>query len=148
MSFTQDLVAGLSEYLATTTEPPATPFAYRLTGAYSDSEFGIYEVDFPLGRNVPGLIIRPYGPAGDDPSLSDSVVSIQLEFQGPSSRVIPAADYAFDRLQGFWGGTLGTVKVQHVERVSASGFGSDETQNYKQTENYYLKVHRPSTHRQ
>jgi hypothetical protein len=146
MSFTEDLVDAVAEYLAT--NPDATqPLTWRPTGQYLASEFGIFVYAAPLARDRHSVVITPFY-SSDDLTLSDSVVSIQLDFYGTRREVTRARDDAFDRLHGFEDGKIGPVDVQRVSRTSSASLGIDEAGNLRLTDNYDLAVHRPSTHRQ
>lgn len=146
MGFTKDLIEGVAEHLSA---PVDSPFEYRSDGSpYATGELGIYAMVAPLEKTRGlSVVIRAYD-AADDPSLSDTDVSIQLDFYGPSVPLLDGIDYAFDRLHGLWGGTLGGVKIQQITRTSGAPMGQDEGGNLRQTENYNLAVHRPSTYRQ
>lgn len=144
MSFTEDFLDGMATYLSA----PGSPFLYRPTAPYADGEYGIFIMTAPLVKNRPlTLVLRTYY-FDDDPSLSDSALSVQLDFYGPARAVLQGTDYAFDRLQGMWGGTLGGIKVQSATRTSVAVMGQDEGGNLRQTENYELAVYRPSPNRQ
>lgn len=142
-SFTELFVNAIAEYLC---EVPSG-FTFRGTGVYQDSEVGIYVYTAPLSRDRHSLVITPFYSL-DDLSLSDSTVSIQLDFYGTRSEVTRMRDDAFDRLQGFEDGKIGPVDVQTVQRTSSANMGIDEAGNLRLTDNYDLAVHRPSTHRQ
>jgi len=146
MTFTESVINGVARWLAD--NPNATqPLVFRQTGQYADSEFGIYAVLAPLVRDRHSLVINAY-PVGDDTSLSDSIVGVQLDFYGTKLEVTRAVDDAFNRLHGLWGVTLGGVKVTSAVRQSGGSQGQDQAGNLRHTENYYLGVHRLSNHRQ
>ncbi|WKW85409.1 tail terminator [Microbacterium phage Milani] len=146
MSFTIDLVNGVAAYLAS--NPNATqPLVWKADSVYDGPDFGVYALTAPLKRVSRTLVIAPFGPESDL-TLSDDTVSLQLDARGSKAEVVRVMDDAFDRLQGFWGGKIGVVAVQSVARTSVANLGSDEAGNFRQTQNYDLKVYRPSTHRQ
>ncbi|AYQ99472.1 tail terminator [Microbacterium phage Johann] len=140
MSFTENLVNGLGAYLG---DLPL--FTWRQSGNYQPGEWGLFAMTAP--QNTRAVVIRPFD-TQDDPSLSDSVVSVQFEFRGSKAEVVQGIDAVFDALHGFWGGKIGGVKVQTVLHTPGSPLTVDEAGNYRHTDNYDLKVHRPSTHRQ
>lgn len=146
MSFTETLVDAVAEYLATNSEA-SHPLTWRPTATYEDSESGIFVYTAPQARDRHSVVITPFG-GDDDLSLSDSVVSIQLDFYGTRREVTRMRDDAFDRLHGFEDGRIGPVDVQRVERTSSASLGIDEAGNLRLTDNYDLAVHRPSSHRQ
>lgn len=142
-TFLEDLAKHLSK-----TADSTSPFTWRSTGTYSASEFGIYAMVAPAARNRSGdLVIRVYD-SMSDPTLSDSTLAVQLDFYGPAQAILDATDYVFDRLHGSWGVKLGVVRVISGTRTSGAPWGQDEGGNLRQTENYELAVHKPSTNRQ
>lgn len=143
MGFTRNLIDGIGADLHN-----VGGLVWRAEGNYAPGEFGIYAMLAPLAKVRPlSLVVRAYD-SSDDPSLSDSEVAVQFDFYGPAAQVVDAVDAVFDKYQGRWGGTLGGVKVQEITRTSGAPLGQDEGGNLRQTENYNLAVHRPSTHRQ
>lgn len=140
MTFTEDLVNGLGAYLGA-----LPPFTWRASGDYTSGEWGLYAMTAPMNQRC--VVIRPFH-SSDDPSLSDSVVAVQLEFRGGKAEVVRGMDIVFDALQGFWGGKIGTVAVQTVTHTPGAPLTLDEAGNYRHTDNYDLAVHRPSSHRQ
>ncbi|QLF82700.1 tail terminator [Microbacterium phage Cicada] len=140
MSFTEDLVNGLGAYLG---DLPL--FTWREDGNYQAGEWGLFAITAP--QNTRAVVIRPFF-TSDDPSLSDSVVSVQLEFRGTKREVVRGMDEVFDALHGFWSGKLGTVRVQTITHSPGSPLTVDEAGNHRHTDNYDLAVYRPSSHRQ
>lgn len=144
---TKGFLEDLAEYLSESSDSNS-PFTWRTPGVYAPVEFGIYAMVAPPKRNRTGdLVIRVYDSASD-PSLSDSTMAVQFDFYGSAQTVLDASDYVFNRLQGIWGVTMGEVKVVQGTRTSGAPWGQDEGGNLRQTENYELDVHRPSTNRQ
>lgn len=140
MSFTEDLLNGLGAYLA---EDELLHF--RVSGNYLPTEWGIYPIIAPA--NTRCIVLRPYYSSSEF-ALSDTIVSIQIEYRGGKAEVIRAMDAVFDRLQGFTSGKIGSVDVQTISHTPGTFLGLDEAGNYRHTDNYDLAVHRPSTHRQ
>lgn len=144
-SFTENLLNGLGSLLAS--NPSAEhPLTWRQSGAYAAGESGIWVYLAGQKHTRVGVAIRAFGGA-DDPSLSDSAPEVQLDFYGGPLQVVRMVDDAFNLLHGRWGGTIGGVKVQQISRTSGAVLGQDEAGNLRQTENYSLAVHRPSTNR-
>lgn len=140
MTFTEDLVNGLGEYLGS-----LPLFTWNPTGAYGPGEWGIYAFTAP--QDTRAVVLRPFS-AQDDPALSDSTFSVQVELRGSKREVVRGLDAVFDAMHGMWGGTLGSVRVQYVTHTPGSPLTVDEAGNHRHTDNYDLKVYRPSTHRQ
>lgn len=85
----------------------------------------------------------------DDISLSDSVLGVQVTVRSPDiERVKGIASDLFALFHGRWGGMLGRVTLVSARRASGTNTGQDSNDRQGRTENYYLTVHRPSTHRQ
>ncbi|QGH80673.1 tail terminator [Microbacterium phage Zanella] len=146
MSFTEDLINGVAEYLAS--NPSANPQVYfDATGQYPENQWGIFALSAPIKRNQRSLVIAPFSPEAPY-SSSDDVVSVQLDYYGPALEVVRVMDDAFDRLQAVWAVTMGGIKVQSIGRTSSARLGFDEAGNYRHTQNYDLAVYRPSSHRQ
>lgn len=143
MSFTEDLINDLAAYL----DIHVGVLKWRATGTYSAEEFGIYAMTAPLAKTRQALVIRVYD-TEDDLTLSDSTVAVQFDWYGTPLSIVRAMDDTFDCLQGLWGGKLGSVKVQSIDRDSGAPLGQDEAGNLRVTENYSLAVHRPSPNRQ
>lgn len=85
----------------------------------------------------------------DDYSLSDSVEGIQATIRSADiERVRGISSDLFALFHGRWGGMLGTVTLVSARRASGTNAGQDSSDRQGRIENYYLTVHRPSTHRQ
>lgn len=147
-TFTENLLEGIAAYLAADTTA-SVPLAWLASGNYGLNASGIYVIDAPVvqGPRPLTLVIRPYY-SENALSLSDSTLTFQLDFYGPKRDVVRSVDDVLDRLHGYPGGTIGGVKVQSIERTSGAVLGLDEGGNHRQTENYDLAAHRPSSHRQ
>ena len=145
-SFLEDLLNGLGALLASDRPGRQHPLTWRANGAYQTGESGVWVYLSGQAHKQTGVAIRAFG-GSDDPSLSDSEVEVQLDFYGTPREVVRMADDAFNLLHGRWGGIIGGVKTQLVNRTSVGVLGQDEVGNLRQTENYSLTVHRPSTNR-
>jgi len=145
--FTTDLLAGLATWLAL----PANGLGatYDATGAYTALQLGIV-----LGELRPQpdrqIVLTAY-PVSDDPSLSDSVVGVQVisRWEGRDPRPSDDLDDAvFSLLHGKERLVLSTgVTIVQVQRVSGAPLGWDENQRRSVSSNYRVTVHRPSTNR-
>lgn len=79
---------------------------------------------------------------------SDDVVGVQAMIRSRSRGQVRAiASGIFAVLQSRRGGSLGTVRLVSARRASGTNVGQDADGRLVRSENYYLTVHRPSTHR-
>jgi hypothetical protein len=142
MSFTTDLLQGLAQYLAA-----AGIGTYRPTGAYLPSETAIAFDAMPPDPDR-AIVLSDY-PVSDDPSLSDSVVGIQIRTRGLSDPldVKSISDAVFALLHGANWVNFGTVRVVEILRNSGIPMGRDENLRWERSDNYYATVNRPSTNR-
>lgn len=142
MSFTTDLLQGLAQYLAT-----AGVGTYRSTGAYLSSETAIVFDAMPPEPDR-AIVLSDY-PVSDDPSLSDSVLGIQIRTRGIADPldVKAISDAVFNLLHGANGVNFGTVRVVEILRNSGIPMGRDENNRWERSDNYYATVNRPSTNR-
>jgi hypothetical protein len=90
-------------------------------------------------------------PVSDDPSLSDSVIGLQVTTRagGQDPRAVDDyADAAFDQLHGLHDATLATgVHVVECLHRSGSSLGQDDLKRWGRVDNYYVTVWRPSPNR-
>lgn len=145
MTFTEDFLGGIASLLVANS--PSVPLTYRANGAYLASENPVWMGVTGQEKVRTGVTLWVLD-GEDDPSLSDSELLLTLDFYGTPREVVRMVDDAFNALHGRWGGTIGGVKLQFSNRTSGAKLGQDEAGNLRQTENYSLTVHRPSTHRQ
>lgn len=107
---------------------------------------GIYVDVWP--ENVDSVTLTDYA-ISDDPSLSDSVVGVQVavwaEDRGKLRAIISDI---FDLMHGRWGGTMGNVRFSTITRRSGANLGQNSSGRIGRSENYYIQAHRPSGHRQ
>lgn len=88
-------------------------------------------------------------PVSDDPSLSDSVIGVQVTIRCTDKAKAKAiTSDLFNLFHGRWGGTLGSVRLVSAARRSGASLGQNASGRIGRTENYYLTVHRPSANRQ
>lgn len=145
--FTTDLLTGLAAYLAL----PANGLkaTYKTSGAYTALQTGIV-----LGELRPEpdrqIALSAY-PVSSDPSLSDSVVGVQIiaRWEGRDPR--PSDDLAddiFDILHGKTHLVLSTgITIVQILHASGAPLGWDENQRRSVSANYHVTVHRPSDNR-
>lgn len=142
--FDTDLLTGVAVLLAAAGHGTWSP-----SGGYTSGQTGIVLHAFP---DTPARVITltAYGVA-DDPSLSDSTYGLQVRtrWDGQDPRLVnDLAGAIFSTLQGLTV-TLSTgIKVVQCLRRSWVSLGQDDTKRWARSDNYYLDVHRPSTHRQ
>lgn len=146
-SFEQEVLDGFA--LVAAANPSArVPLVYDPTGkvAYRPDQVGIYVDSYPEG---PGgsVTITDYT-VSDDPSLSDSVMGIQVTIKHQDRLKVRAiSGDLFNLFHGRWGGMLGTVTLVSALRASGTNTGQDSNERQGRIDNYYLTLHRPSAHR-
>lgn len=144
MSFTTDLLSGIAQLLEDTGQGTWKP-----TGAYAtDDPTPIIIKSVPASPDRV-ITLSEYS-VSDDPTLSDSVKGLQVRFRaGRDPRTVDdMADDAFDVLHGLQGVELSTgVLIVQSYRQSSALLGADDNGRHERSDNYYLTVHRPSTHR-
>lgn len=145
MTFTENFLIGVAGLLVA--QSPSVPLTYRANGAYTAAENPIWMGVAGQEKVRTGVTLWATD-LDSDPSLSDSEIGLTLDFYGTPREVVRMVDDAFNALHGRWGGTIGGVKLQFCNRTSGAKLGQDEAGNLRQTENYSLAVHRPSTNRQ
>lgn len=123
---------------------------WSTTGAYTTTQTGIVFGTLP---QAPDRIIAlsAYG-VSDDPSLSDSVMGMQVRCRwgGMDPRLVDdLADLVFAYLHGKEHYTLSTGihVVSCVRNSGPASLGQDENRRWSNVQNFYLTVHRPSTNR-
>lgn len=128
--------------------PDATQqLTYRADdSAYTSGELGIYIDVWP---QTPGgsVTVADYT-VSDDPSLSDSVIGMQVTIRHADLMVVKRiTSDIFNRWHGRQRSMLGDVTVVSAMRTSGTNAGQDSNERQGRIENYYLTVHRPSTNR-
>lgn len=128
-------------------EETSLGLAYREGQAlYQDGELGIYIDTYP--EHLADTVALNEYTVSDDPSLSDSVMGVQVQIRASTSarrREISSA--LFDLFHGRQAGMLGTIRLVMSARASGTNVGQDSGGRLGRIENYYLTVHRPSPHR-
>ncbi len=96
----------------------------------------------------PYIVLTDYT-VDDDPTLSDSTLGIQASLRAEGLDVVKGmSSDLFALVHGRWGGMLGPVRLVSAQRASGTNVGQDSNNRQGRVENYYLRVHRPSTNRQ
>lgn len=145
--FQSNLLTGLAVYIAAATATVGA--TYTTSGAYTSAQTGIVLGNVPqMPDRVITLTAKPFS---DSPSLSDSVLSVQVltRTAGQDKRATDDLDDAlFSLLHGMVAVTLSTgVRIIQCLRYSGSPLGQDEHGRWMNSTNYYVTVHRPSTNR-
>jgi hypothetical protein len=145
MGFTTEVLSGVAQLLAgngvAEWKPPGTD-------PYLLDEAGIV-LGVPTQQPAALIALAVYR-TDDDPSLSDSVVGLQVRVRGRDADPRDAdalADGVFDTLHGYRG-YAGSVRIVYARRVSTLPLGVDDNGRHERTDNYDLTVHRPSPHRE
>lgn len=144
MGFTRDVLEGIAAMLAA--QDIGT---WNASGAYAEGDKGIVVGTIP---QTPDRVICliPY-PLTDDPTLSDSVLGLQVRARSASSDprpVLDTLDAVFDLLQGHYPVDLaGTARLLIAERTTGTPLGEDTNGRFEAADSYQLTLHRPSTHR-
>lgn len=144
-SFLGQLVEGFAQLLAA----ESIGLTYNASGVYTADQTGIVAMAVPDKPNRI-VVLTPY-PLGDDPSLSNSTVGLQVRSRsaGQDPRdVFTLDDSIADALLGRFPLTLPTgVRVNTLVRTSATSMGMDDSQRWGWSSNYRLTVYRPGAHR-
>jgi hypothetical protein len=143
--FQTDLLIGHAVLLAS-----AGLGTWSTTGVYTTTQTGIVLGTVPQGPDRV-ITLSAYGVA-DDPSLSDSVMGLQVRCRwgGQDPRYVDdLADSIFAYLHGKEAYTLSTgIVVVQCHRISGPvSLGQDENRRWSNVQNFHLTVHRPSTNR-
>jgi hypothetical protein len=144
MGFQTDLITGYAVLL-----DAADVATWAPAGDYTEDQVGITVQAVP--SSPAGLVALSTFPVSDDPSLSDSVLGLQVHVRLPGQDPRPVndtADAIFDLLHGAQNLVLSTG-VHVVECLHRSGalLGQDDLKRWSRADNYYLTVWRPSTNR-
>lgn len=137
---------GFAQLLAASPSPVAT---WKPSGSYSASETGIVLGLLPATPDQVVTLVA-YG-VEDDPSLSDSVIGLQVttRWGGQDPRgTARLTGLVFNRLQGLHDFDLASgVHVVQCLRRSWTSIGQDANARHRTTQNFYVTVHRPSANR-
>lgn len=149
-SFEYRLMEGIAVLLAAQTSAtwrdPAGPSA-----VYQPGETAIaIEKGLPQTPEA-AVALATYG-VTDDPSLSDSVIGLQVTSRAAGADPRPGLELAgeiFDALHGLHDVTLSSgVRLVQCLRRSHTSIGQDQNDRWRRVQNFYCDLHRPSTHRQ
>jgi len=144
VGFETNLLTGIAQLLAT-----AGLGVWRDTGVYTAAETGIVFDTVP--QSPDRVITLTDYVVSDDPTLSDSVIGVQVRTRwgGQDPRPVKDLDGSiFDVLHGLEGVDLvGGVHIVSMFRRSGTSMGSDTNNRWMRSSNYYATVHRPSTNR-
>jgi hypothetical protein len=143
VSFTSDLLDGIAQRLE-----DADIGTFNPTGAgYTTGQVGIVFDVVPAAPDKV-LVLTVYG-ATDDPTLSDSELSLQVRVRGTRDprTAYDLDDAAFDVLQNLPRTALGGTTVEAAWRTSAAYMGVDSNGRHERVSNYRLRIHRPAPHR-
>jgi hypothetical protein len=142
MGFTGDLMGGLAALLAA-----RGVGTYNPSGAYTAAQTGIVHDVVPSSPDRV-IVLTPYSPT-DDPTLSDSVVRVQVRVRGTRDprTAYDLDDAAFQVLHNLPRQTIGGAVVTGGWRRSGAYIGPDSNGRHERTSNYEFQVHRPTEHR-
>lgn len=119
------------------------------SGQYAPNDIAIVRKFVP--QSPDSVIALSTYPVTDDPSLSDSVLGLQVwtRMAGTDgSPVDDLADAIFDQLHGLHDVTLSTgVKVVQCLHRGGASQGQDDLHRWSRSDNYYVTVWRPSPNR-
>jgi hypothetical protein len=122
---------------------------YRTDGsAYQASETGLFFDAMPPNPDR-AIVLADY-PVTDDPSLSDSVLGVQMRSRGRPDNATDVKDIAdglFDLFHGRKDFMVNGVRVVYVLRNSGAVLGRDDNNRWERSDNYYFTLHRPSANR-
>lgn len=143
--FQTDFLTGWAVYLAAA----GIGATWNPTGTYTALQLGIVLRKMPDSPDRV-IVLSAYG-IGDDPSLSDSDLGLQVRCRWEGSDPRPADDLddaIFSLLQNLKGVTLSTgIFVVKCHRRSQTPLGQDANQRWSTSANYVVTVHRPSANR-
>lgn len=146
MGFDSDFIKGWGRYLNAAT--PAE-FAYSEAAAYAPTVTAITLGALP--QNPDRAVALATYPVTDDPSLSDSIIGLQVLTRAPGpdpTAVADIRDAFFDVLHGLTDIDLPTgIHVVQCLHQSGGLLGRDEQQRWTRSDNYYVTVWRPSPNR-
>jgi hypothetical protein len=145
--FTVNLLTGIAVALQT-----ASLGTWNTSGVYTTTQTGIVLGNIPQGPDRI-ITLTTYG-VSDDPSLSDSVIGLQVRARwgGADPRLVNDLDdliFAFLHGKTAWTVGAGATAVTIVQCLSQSvtSLGQDANGRWSISHNYYLNCWRPSTNR-
>ena len=142
--FESDLLTGVAQLLAA-----ANLGTWRDSGIYTAAETGIVFDVIPVSPD--NIVTLTDYAVSDDPTLSDSVIGVQVRTRlgGQDPRPVKDLDGAiFNVLHGLESVTLtGGVHIVSMVRRSGASLGQDANNRWMRSSNYYATVWRPSANR-
>lgn len=146
ISFEEEVLLGFADVIAGNPDATQPLWSEHLTAEQPPGTVGIYLDVWP--EDVDSVTITDYT-VSDDPSLSDSVLGVQVTIKAARRSTVKAiASDVFSLFHGRQGGMLGAVRLVSARRASGTNTGQDSSERQGRIDNYYLTVHRPSPHRQ
>lgn len=145
--FQTRLLKGLAVFLDADATLGAT---WNIAGAYTANQTGIFLRKVPQSPDRV-ITLSTYG-IGDDPSLSDSQLAVQVRCRWGGQDPGPVDDLAdaiFDLLDSkiAWTLSTGVMIVQCLRQSGPVSLGQDTNGRWSNSQNFYMTVHRPSTNR-
>lgn len=142
--FEADFLTGIAQLLA-----GGAAMTWKPTGSYSATETGIVIGGLPQSPDRV-IALGAYG-VSDDPSLSDSVIGLQVTTrwggQNPTA-VGKSTGLVFNALHGRTQTDLSTgIRLVQCLRKSWTSLGQDNNNRWRTVQNFYCDVHRPTAHR-
>lgn len=137
------LLAGIAQLLATNHVAQ-----YSATGAYNAGDTAITIQKLPADPDN-AIALTTY-PVSDDPTLSDSVIGLQVKTRTAGADPRPTntlAGLAYNALHGLQAVLPSGVTVVLCTRQSGSALGQDDRDRSIRVDNYYLQVWRPAPNR-
>ena len=142
--FESDLLTGVAQLIA-----GANLGTWRDSGIYTAAETGIVFDVIPVSPD--NIVTLTDYAVSDDPTLSDSVIGVQVRTRlgGQDPRPVKDLDGAiFNVLHGLESVTLtGGVHIVSMVRRSGASLGQDANNRWMRSSNYYATVWRPSANR-
>jgi len=142
--FETNLLTGIAHLLA-----DAGLGTWRDTGVYTTAETGIVLDTVPASPDR--VITLTDYVVSDDPTLSDSIIGVQVRTRWGGQDPRPVKDLdggIFNALHGLEGVTLtGGIRIVSIFRRSGASLGQDVSYRWMRSSNFYATVHRPSTNR-
>jgi len=143
--FQSNLLTGLAVYIAAA----GIEATWAPSGIYTTLQTGIVIGNIP--QTPDRIITLSSYPVSDHPSLSDSVLGVQIRTraEGADKRKVDNLDDAiFNLFHGVMHLILTTgVHIVQFPRVSGATLGQDANNRWSNVQNFHAYCWRPSTHR-
>jgi hypothetical protein len=144
-TFEEELLRGVAQLL----HDAGVGVTYRATGAYIAGETGIFFDTMP--DSLPNAVQLSLYPVMDDPMYGSDLIGLQVISRSVGPDPFPNRQLTakiFDILQGLINKTLTTgVKIITSSRRSGTSLGIDASKRWSRSNNYYLRVYRPTPNR-